>query len=314
MNSSGQVAPARRIRRFARWHGRSLVLLLVGLIGLIAALPAAAMWGRVHPPRVPLDDDPGRHGLRFEEVAFPSPLDGTILRGWYMPALRTTGRAVVVVPGIDDNRLVSGITLRLAADLVGDGFDVLAFDLRGQGTSDGDTLSFGAREQDDVLGAVALAHEHGARHVAVIGFSMGAASAMLAAARSPDIEALVLDSAFADLRDTLGAGIDSLVPVPGPVVAYGLFLYRAFSGTDPATVVPADAIDALSTRPMLFIAGADDRTVKPTDGAAMARAAGAKASYVLVPGAGHVGAFSVDPSAYAGRVRAFLAAALPPEP
>lgn len=316
MNSSSRVAPARPPPRFVRRHGRSLGALLVGVVVVIAVLPAAAMWGRVHPPRVALDDDPGRHGLRYEDVAFPSPLDGTILRGWYMPAPRPTGRAVVIVPGIDDNRLVSGISLRLAADLVADGFDVLAFDLRGQGTSDGDKLSFGAREQDDVLGAVAVVRARGARHVAIVGFSMGAAAAILAAARSPEIEALVLDSALADLRDTLGAGVESLlpVPVPGPIVAYALFLYRVLSGTDPASVVPADAIPVLSTRPMLFIAGADDRTVRPTDGADMARAAGVKASYLLVPGAGHVGAFFVDPSAYAGRVRAFLAAALPPEP
>ena len=297
-----------------RRHGRSLGALFVGVVVVIAVLPAAAMWGRVHPPRVPLDDDPGRHGLRYEDVAFPSPLDGTILRGWYIPAPRPTGRAVVIVPGIDDNRLVSGISLRLAADLVADGFDVLAFDLRAQGTSDGDTLTFGAREQDDVLGAVAVARAHGARHVAVIGFSMGAAAAMLAAARSPDIEALVLDSAFADLRDTLGTGIGSTWHVPGPIVSYALFLYRVLSGTDPASVVPAAAIPALSTRPTLFIAGADDRTVKPTDGAEMAREAGVKAEYLLVPGADHVGAFVVDPPAYAGRVRAFLAAAVPPVP
>ena len=314
MDSSGQLAPARPPPRFVRRHGRSLGALLVGVVVVIAALPAAAMWGRVHPPRVPLDDDPGRHGIAHEDVAFPSPLDGTILRGWYMPAPRPSGRAVVVVAGIDSNRLAGGITLRLAADLIADGFDVLAFDLRDQGTSDGDTLTFGAREQDDVLGAVAFARARGARHVAVIGFSMGAAATMLAAARSPDIEALVLDSAFADLRDTLGTGIGSTWHVPGPIVDYALFLYGLLSGTDPASVVPADAIPALSARPMLFIAGADDRTVRPADGADMARAAGAKAEYVLVPGAGHVGAFFVDPSAYAGRVRAFLAAAVPPEP
>ena len=294
-------------------HGRVLGALFVGVVVVIAVLPVAAMWGRVHPPRIPLDDDPGRHGLRYEDVAFPSPLDGTILRGWYIPALRPTGRAVVVVAGIDSNRLAGGISLRLAVDLVADGFDVLAFDLRAQGGSDGDTLSFGAREQDDVLGAVAVARARGARHVAVVGFSMGAAAAMVAAARSSDIEALVLDSAFADLRDTLGAGIGSTWHMPGPIVDYALFLYGLLSGTDPASVVPADAVPTLASRPMLFIAGADDRTVRPTDGANMARAAGAKAEYLLVPGAGHVGAFVVDPSAYAGRVRAFLAAAVPPE-
>jgi pimeloyl-ACP methyl ester carboxylesterase len=311
MTSWGRATPVRSVRRFVRLHGRSLLVLL---IGIIVVLPAVLMWARVHPSRIPLDDDPGRHGLRYEDIAFPSPLDGTILRGWYILAPRPTGRAVIVVPGIDSNRLVSGITLRLAADLVADGFDVLALDLRDQGESGGDTLSFGAREQYDVVGAVAVARARGARHVAVIGFSMGAAAAMLAAARTPDIDALVLDSAYADLRDTLGTAIGSTWHVPGPLVAYALLLYGVLSGTDPASVVPADAIRTLWARPMLFIAGADDRAVRPTDGAAMATAAGAKAAYVLVPGAGHVGAFFVDPSAYAGRVRAFLAAALPPEP
>ena len=311
MNSSGRVAPVRPPWRFVRRHGRSLLVLL---IGITVVLPAVLMWARVHPYRVALDDDPGRHGLRYEDISFASPLDGTILRGWYIPASMPSGRVVVITPGIDSNRLVGGISLLLATDLVADGFDVLAFDFRGQGESDGDTLSFGAREQHDVIGAVAAARARGARHVAVLGFSMGAAAAMLAAARSPDIEALVLDSAFADLTDTLSTEFRSTWHLPGPVLAYALFLYEVLSGTDPATVRPADAVGALATRPLLFIAGADDQTVTPTDGAAMARAAGAQAEYVLVPGAGHVGAFFVDPSAYAGRVRAFLAAAVPPEP
>jgi pimeloyl-ACP methyl ester carboxylesterase len=298
-----------QISRFARRHVLGLLLLVAGIA---IVLPVAVMWVRVHPYRVALDDDPGRHGLRYEEISFASPLDGTILRGWYIPAAVPSGRVVVLAPGIDNNRLAGGISLPLAAGLVADGFDVLAFDFRGQGESDGDTLSFGAREQHDVLGAVAAARARGARHVAVVGFSMGTAAAMLAAARSPDIEALVLDSAFADLTDTLGNELRSTWHLPGPLVAYGLFLYGVLSGTDPATVRPADAIGALAARPLLFIAGADDRTVRPADGKAMAAAAGPSAEYVLVPGAGHVGAFSVDPPAYAARVRAFLAAAIPP--
>ena len=306
------AGPSTRGAGFMRRHGRSLVLFVVGVAVVV---PVALMWARVHPRRVALDDDPGRHGLRYEDVAFASPLDGTTLRGWYIPAPRTTGRAVVIVPGIDDNRLVSGIALPLAAGLVADGLDVLAFDLRAQGESDGDTLSFGAREQDDVLGAVAAARARGARHVAVLGFSMGAAAAMLAAARSPDVEALVLDSAFASWPDTLRQQLRSGWHLPGPLVDYGVLLYGVLSGTDPAAVTPANAMPALAGRPMLFIAGADDLAVDPADGAKMAAAAaGPTAQYVLVPGAGHVGAFAVDPAAYTARVRAFLAAALPPEP
>jgi uncharacterized protein len=294
-----------------RRHGRSLALLV---LGVAVVVPVALMWVRVHPGRIPLDDDPGRHGLAYEDVAFASPLDGTTLRGWYIRAPRPDGRVLVVVPGIDDNRLAGGTTLPLAAVLVADGIDVLAVDLRAQGESGGDTLSFGAREQDDVLGAVAFARERGARRVAVLGFSMGAASSLLAAARSSDIEALIVDSPFADLEETLSDELRSGWHLPGPLVGYALFLYRVISGTDPAMVAPAEAIGALAGRPTLFIAGADDRTVNPADGATMAAAAGSSASYVLVPGAGHVGAFLADPAAYAARVRAFLAVAVPPEP
>ena len=218
---------------FPRRHGASLILLVVVLVVVaFAVVPVALMWARVHPARVALDDDPGRHGLRYEDVAFASPLDGTLLRGWYIHAERPTGRVLVVAPGIDSNRLAGGITLPLAEALVADGLDVLAFDFRGQGESDGDTLSFGAREQDDVLGAVAAARARGASHVAVLGLSMGSAAAMLAAARSTDIEALVLDSAFPNWEETLRRELRSGWHLPEPLVDYAVFLYDRLSGTD----------------------------------------------------------------------------------
>ncbi len=300
---------------FLRGHGHSLVLLVVGVaVVAFVVVPVALMWARVHPARVPLDDDPGRHGLRYEDVAFASPLDGTTLSGWLIHAVQPTGRTLIVVPGIDSNRLVGGITLALAEDLVADGFDVLAFDLRAQGESDGDTLSFGAREQDDVLGAVAFARARGAHHVAVLGFSMGAAAAVLAAVRTPDIEALILDSAFADWEATLRDELRSAWHLPGPLVDYAVFLYEVLSGTDPGSVAPAEVVGALAPRAMLFIAGTDDPAVYPGDGAAMAASVGPSATFILVPRAGHVGGFATDPKAYVASVRAFLAAALPAGP
>lgn len=294
-------------------HWRSLALLVVGLaVVALVVIPVALMWGRVHPRLVPLDDDPGRHGLAYEEVAFASPLDGVPLRGWHIRAPEPTGRTLVVVPGIDSNRLAGGATLALAPALVADGWDVLAFDLRAQGESGGDTLSFGAREQDDVLGAVAEARARGASHVAVLGFSMGASSALLAAARTPDIEALVLDSAFTRWEETLRAELREDWRVPEPLLVYAVFLYETLSGTDAGAVAPIESIHRIAPRPMLFFAGAEDRAVSPADGEALATAAGPSAEYVLVAGAGHVGAYGVDPVTYTERIRAFLAGAVPP--
>lgn len=165
-----------------------------------------------------------------------------------------------------------------------------------------------------MLGAVAAARAHGARHVAVLRFSMGAASALLAAARTPDIEALVLDSVFARWEDTLRAELREDWLVPELLLPYGVLLYETLSGTDAAAAAPIDAVGRVAPRPMLLVAGAEDRTVDPADGAALAAAAGPSAEHVLVPGATHVRAYRADPAAYTRRLLAFLARAVPPGP
>ena len=63
--------------------------------------------------------------------------------------------------------------------------NVLLFDFRGHGESDGHTVRFGAGERRDVLAAVAYLRERRpgqARQVVGLGVSMGAATLTLAAA------------------------------------------------------------------------------------------------------------------------------------
>jgi pimeloyl-ACP methyl ester carboxylesterase len=300
-----------------RWRRRRAFLYLGGLATLevvflgLVVVPVKLMYDQTHPPKVPLTDSPALHGLAFSSISFDSPLDGTTLRGWYIPALHPTGRTVVIAPGISDNRQAGGITLSLAPVLLDAGWDVLAFDFRAEGESDGDTLSLGVREQDDLLGAIAFARGRGARHVAVVGYSMGAASAILAAARSPDIEAIVADSAFADLRDVIEQRMKAAFGVPDFLAPYGLFLFGALSGTDPASAVPSDIVGAVAPRPMLFIAGTADSLVPAMDAQTLAERAGPTAQLWLVPGAEHVSSFAADPATYVARVVAFLEASIP---
>jgi fermentation-respiration switch protein FrsA (DUF1100 family) len=292
---------------------RTVVAVAVAVV-VVAGLgvPALLMYHRLHPDRVNVDDDPGRHGMSYEQVAFGSALDGAPLSGWYLPAPRPTGRAIVIVPGIDNNRLMSGVTLRLAPSLLAAGFDVLAFDLRGEGESGGEPITFGLREQWDVLGAVHEAQARGARQVGVLGFSLGAASTILAAARSADVAAVVADSAFADLRDTLTRELEQSDHLPGPAVAYVLTLYALMSGTDPGDVSPVQAIARIAPRPVLLIQGGVDRTVPPVDSERLLSAADRRSTVRwLVPSGGHAASYFTDPVGYANRVVAFFTAAMP---
>jgi pimeloyl-ACP methyl ester carboxylesterase len=284
---------------------------LVFLVLALVAFPTGLMFLRTHPVRFPLDDDPSRHGLTAETVTFSDASDGTRLRGWYFAAERSTGRGVVIAPGIDNNREAGGVTLAIAPSLLAAGFDVLAFDFRAQGESGGDTLTFGAREQGDVAAAASFMRGRGAARVAVLGYSLGAVSALLAAGPA-QVDAVIADSAFTDLRTALGRQMGRAYAVPPPLVEYALLLYALTSGTDPATVAPLAAVRAMPPRPLLFIAGADDPVVPVSDSEALAAAAPGGAGLWIVPGSGHTTSYATDPTGYTARVLAFLAEALPP--
>lgn len=73
------------------------------------------------------------------------------------------------------------------------GLNVLLFDLRAHGRSEGKIISFGYLERQDVLGAVGFLHSRGIRRIGLLGFSLGGIVAMLSAAVCNDIAAVVTD-------------------------------------------------------------------------------------------------------------------------
>jgi pimeloyl-ACP methyl ester carboxylesterase len=81
----------------------------------------------------------------------------------------------------------------LAGALVAAGIAVLRIDLRGHGTSSAGRLTYGQNERHDVLGAVDWLKAQGHDRIGLLGASMGAASALLAATEEPAVAALVAD-------------------------------------------------------------------------------------------------------------------------
>lgn len=296
----------------SRLRTRWLFVAGVSLVAIVVALPAPLWYGRLHPARVPVDDDPDRHGLAYQPIAFASLADGRMLSGWYLPAPLPAGRAIVIVPGIDDNRLQSGITLRLAPALLGAGFDVLAFDLRGEGDSGPGPVTFGALEQWDVLAAVATAQDRGATSVGVLGFSLGAGSAILAAARSPDIGALAVDSAFYDLEETLTRELEARYGLPRALAPYGLAWFGPLAGVSLDEISPGHVIGTIPPRPVLLIHGEQDATIPPSDSERLRLAADLPADRLwIVPGGTHARGYFADPLGYEQRVVAFFSESLP---
>ena len=147
---------------------------------------------------IPLESDPSRVGLEFEDITFHS-RDGLLLSGWWIDA-GNNSRVIVMVHGSGANRVrPQKIMLGIAKELIDHRYNVLMFDLRGHGESEAQHVSGGLYEKRDLLGAVDFAKSRGMNTIGVLGFSLGAATSLMAVPESEDIGAVVSDSGYADL-------------------------------------------------------------------------------------------------------------------
>jgi pimeloyl-ACP methyl ester carboxylesterase len=255
--------------------------------------------------------NPGLVGLAYEDVSFKSVDDGLTLRGWFLPS-PGGDRVIILVHGINCNKLALGAaTLDLASSLVGHGYDVLMFDLRGHGESDGNMVSGGYYEKRDLKGAVEYVRHRGLRQVGVLGFSLGAATSLFAAAEDNDIRAVVSDSSYADLFDVIGPKFSQRTRMPRVLLHPILFVIKIMFGVNFEAVNPVDSVAVISPRPILFIQGTEDDAVSVADASRLLRTSHNPRNQLwIVPGAGHTKSYATSPDEYTNKICAFFDAVL----
>lgn len=152
------------------------------------------------------------HSLKLihgEEATFRAS-DGTRLQGIIIPH-RAEGPARGLVIFAHEFGSARGSCMRYCESLLGAGYDLFTFDFRGHGNSAVETDYRprhwpSDREQADMLGAIAfitswLEEQGRPRSVGLFGISRGAGAAIMAAAETSDVRAIVVDGAFSN--DTL---------------------------------------------------------------------------------------------------------------
>ena len=281
------------------WILGAVAALLVTAVGLLTL----AVYQSVRPVRWGLAVSPGDFGIAYEDVTVPS-RDGTKLAGWWVPAAGARG-TVILCHGYPANR--SDVN-PLIPFLNRGGYNVLAFDFRRLGESEGDICTIGAREPEDLHGAVAYAQSRSHEAIGVLGISMGAAVSLMAAAANPDIRAVVADSAYRSLDVQVPRRFGSN-RVAG---AYASWLGRRILGCPLSDASPLRAMPTLAPRPVLLIHGTADRVIPPADSEALYAAATGPKDIWLAPDSHHVQAHADHPAEYERRVLAFFDGALQP--
>lgn len=311
-NLSFHVKPLSFRRRKRRPYLRIALILLALIALVIPSVSGYVAWSLTHPDKKPLAATPDSVGLTYQDIEFSS-ADGTLLRGWFLPATgsaATNDRLIVLAHGYRGNRLSDKPSLPTAKALVENGYAVLMFDFRNSGLSDGTLTTVGLLEKDDLLAAVRYAEGqgYGSQGIGLLGFSMGAATSLLAAADAPQVKALAVDSPFSDLKSYLQENLPHWSHLPEfPFTPVILRAIPLLIGHDTGEVSPIQAVDRLKDRPILFIHGGNDQAIAKHHSDRVVEAlARPKEEIWSVPAAGHVGTYELEPMMYVEKVVSFF--------
>jgi pimeloyl-ACP methyl ester carboxylesterase len=314
------LSAGRKIWKITKWLlGFIVVALIVFFYGFIPwFLTGIATTRRFH-FHDPLDGKtPASYGMQYHDIEFPSS-DGIDLKGWYVPVKGTAKGTIVYVHGYNRSRVEM-----LPDSVFGNvlGYDGLLFDLRHQGASGGNESSIGYNERLDVEAAVryALEREKAPHPVIVWGVSMGAAAALMAAADTKEIDAVISDSSFLNYPDMirhhyyLFRGIARrrwwwFPPLPAFPIVDEVIYWSAWRGHfNPKDFDLEKAVTRIGTRPILFVAVQGDERMPPEIARRLYGDAESELKdIVIVPGKRHGEGFNSGTKPYEEAVTSFLA-------
>lgn len=292
-----------------KWLWKGLIAFVLCIIIAVSGISIYVGWSLTHPERLAISSTPGKYGLQYKEVSFDSRGDGVKLKGWLIPAKNST-HTVIFAHGYGKNRLQDSVpSLSLAKELAIKGYNVLLFDFRNSGISKGDITSLGQHEVKDLLGAVDFikTQKQVGQHIALLGFSMGASTSIIATARDPRVEVMIADSPFADLTTYIEDNLPVWSHLPAvPFNQTIMTLTPIFTGLKPEEVSPIREISNIKGD-ILLIHGDSDSKIPMINSEKLLQAAkSSNKELVIIKGADHVRSYATDKKKYLDSVLAFL--------
>lgn len=227
------------------------------VIIVLSVLVIFSLWGfysSIRPPKLVSAITPRDLKMNYEDVSFRT-ADGLMLRGWYIPSAKKTEKTLILLHGYPADK--GNILPPLA--FLHDDFDLLLFDFRYLGKSEGNYSTAGAKEVEDLLAAVQFLKGRGTSEVGVWGFSMGGAVALMAIEKAPEIRAVISESSYSSLA---AMAFELMrIPVLNYPIAYLVgFWAKLFLGIDVRDASPADRIRN-TTVPILLIHSSADAVI-----------------------------------------------------
>lgn len=188
--------------------------------------------------------------------------DGLVLDGLLIKRERPSARAVIC-----HGYRSSKEFMYRALDLFPD-WDIILFDFRAHGKSEGQITSLGFHEYKDVIAATAYLKKNTDNNLPlyVMGISMGGAAALHAAERQPTLcDALIIDSTYARLTSLVIKSFSSKVHLPlYPFFPVIKILFGQLAAFDMSSMNPEESVAKIK-QPILFIHSINDTFISSSN-------------------------------------------------
>jgi len=273
-----------------------LIRVVLGVIGFIVILSVLQFYVNIHPPKFISARTPEEFGIDYENISFVTS-DKLTIRGWLLRSAKANGTVIVGHGYPFDKGNILSITTFLYPD-----YNLLFYDHRYFGESDGKISTVGLNEVKDVKAAVSFVTKTFPKQpISLYGFSLSA-SAMLMA--QPDVKSIVADSPFADLDMMIQRTFSTFGPVKYPFVAFTRILGKTFFGVWPKDISPQNSVKN-STIPTFIIHGDKDSQI-PVENSKIIQEQNKDIELWIVAGVDHGQAHALKQKEYEKRVKNFL--------
>jgi len=280
-----------------------LIFLFAGLLLKTRAEAHNLLYAPTATRELP-NDTPVDFKLEFEDVTVTNP-DGMKLAGWFIPA--ENGAVIIMQHGYKSTR---SELLNEGEMMHRHGYNVLVTSIRAHDESEGELITLGKYEVDDMEAwyQYLLARDDiDYEKIGILGNSYGGMLSIQYAAQNQNIKAVVANSAFSSMTDTVSTSVEHFTGLPEfPFVPLIVFWAEQDTGIKMEEIDATQWIPLISPRPVFLMQGGQDIVISPISGQRLYDAAGEPKELWFDPKLGHVEFDTQRTHEYEERVSAFF--------
>ncbi len=295
-------------KKFRPFFKYFILLLLLTTI-FVTLVSAYAAWRLINFDHPAIPSFSSNIVPDFKEVTFKDINNNTTLNGWYFQSDQSI-KTVILAHDYKSNRLQFGeYTMDIIKRLIFEGYNVFAFDFQDSRLSEKKILGTNYYKKDDLLGAIRYIKSQKTSKIALMGFSTGASTAIIAASEIDDVDVVIADSAFSDLLENLSAFVPSgLRSFPFDITIPVAF--ELLAGVKVDKISPKNIVTSISPAALFLIHGKLDDIIPIENSRELYNIYSINKDNVIsmweVENAGHLESFTKEPQMYINKVIEFL--------